>query len=42
VPRFATEPLWPRPIWSEPHADVILTAAEYAGRIELIQRRLSL
>ena len=20
VPRFTTDPLWPRPIWSEPHA----------------------
>ena len=28
VPRFRTDPLWPRPIWSEHHQEVILTAAE--------------
>jgi len=36
VPRFANDPLWPRPIWSEPHAEKPLTAEEYrdaAGRI---------
>lgn len=40
VPRFATDPLWPRPIWSEPHAEVILTAAEYAERIEQIRNSI--
>ena len=36
VPRFASDPLWPRPIWSEPHEPLLLTAAEYAERIALI------
>ena len=40
VPRFRTDPLWPRPIWSEPHEEVILTAAEYAERIAAIQTQL--
>jgi diadenosine tetraphosphate (Ap4A) HIT family hydrolase len=42
VPRFATDPLWPRPIWSEPHEPVTLTAAEYAERIAAINKHLSL
>jgi len=37
VPRFRSDPLWPRPIWAEPHDEVILTAAEYTGRIETIR-----
>lgn len=40
VPRFATDPLWPRPIWSEPHQEVILTAEEYAERIGLIRQAI--
>ncbi|PLX75878.1 MAG: HIT family protein [Desulfuromonas sp.] len=40
VPRFTTEPLWPKPIWSEPHDEVQLTGAEYAERIELIKDKL--
>lgn len=40
VPRFTGDPLWPRPIWSEPHAEVILTPAEYAGRIEQIRTHI--
>jgi len=40
VPRFSTDSLWPRPIWAEPHDEVILTAAEYAERIKLIKDRL--
>jgi len=40
VPRFTTDPLWPRPIWSEPHTAVALAAAEYAQRIKLIRSRL--
>jgi len=41
VPRFTTDPLWPRPIWSEPHEAVELTATEYAKRIALIREKLS-
>lgn len=37
VPRFKSDPLWPRPIWSEPHEEVHLSAAEYAERIASIR-----
>jgi len=40
VPRFASEPLWPRPIWSEPHVEVHLSAEEYRSRIESIRKAL--
>ena len=40
VPRFKSDPLWPRPIWSEPHKEVILTAAEYTERILIIRNSL--
>jgi diadenosine tetraphosphate (Ap4A) HIT family hydrolase len=40
VPRFRDERLWPRPIWSEPHDEVILTPAEYAERIEQIRNHI--
>lgn len=40
VPRFATEPLWPRPIWCEPHEPIILAAKECTQRIGLIQHYL--
>ncbi len=40
VPRFAGDPLWPRPIWSEPHEPVILPAEAYAERIGAIQKEL--
>ena len=42
VPRFTTDPLWPRPIWSEPHEPVELAAAEYTERIALIRQELRL
>ena len=40
VPRLRSDPLWPRPIWAEPHAEVILSPAGYAERIELIRKAL--
>jgi diadenosine tetraphosphate (Ap4A) HIT family hydrolase len=40
IPRFTTDPLWPRPIWSEPHEPVELTASEYAERIAQIRQKL--
>ena len=40
VPRFESDPLWPRPIWSEEHEALHLTKAEYAERIELIREEL--
>ena len=42
VPRFTTDPLWPRPIWSEPHVEVYLTPADYAERIAKIRENLKL
>jgi diadenosine tetraphosphate (Ap4A) HIT family hydrolase len=41
VPRFAADPLWPRPIWAEPHAEVFLTPDEYQRRIRLIREALA-
>lgn len=40
VPRFADEPLWPRPIWAEPHTEVMLSPGEYDERIRLIREAL--
>ncbi len=40
VPRFSSEPLWPRPIWAEPHEELLLTPDEYRQRIETIRRLL--
>lgn len=40
VPRFRSDRLWPRPIWAEPHAEAILSAGEYAGRIGLIRQAI--
>jgi diadenosine tetraphosphate (Ap4A) HIT family hydrolase len=40
VPRRSTEPLWPRPIWSEPHNELLLSPGEYRERIGLIRRAL--
>ena len=40
VPRFETDPLWPKPIWSEPHDEVILAAEEYDERIGFIKEGL--
>ncbi len=40
IPRFATDPLWPRPVWSEAHEPLELMAAEYAARIALIRNEL--
>jgi diadenosine tetraphosphate (Ap4A) HIT family hydrolase len=40
VPRYSDEPLWPRPIWSEPHSDLLISSAEYQERINLIRQAL--
>lgn len=40
VPRFTSDPLWPRPIWAEPHDEVVLTAEGYAERIKMIKDKL--
>jgi len=41
VPRFTSDPLWPRPIWSEPHQEVLLPAEQYRERIKLIRSHLT-
>ena len=41
VPRFSSEPLWPRPIWSEPHTDKLLTPEQYRIEIERIRQTLT-
>ena len=40
VPRFSTEPLWPRPIWAEAHTELLLSADQYRERISLIRQAL--
>ncbi len=40
VPRFASDPLWPRPIWAEPHEDIHLSPDGYRQRIESIRKAL--
>jgi len=40
VPRFTDDALWPRPIWSEPHPEKLLSPGEYAQRIGLIRKAL--
>ncbi len=42
VPRHAGDPLWPRPIWSEPHAELQLPPAELAVTIARIRTALEL
>ena len=41
VPRFASDPLWPRPIWAEPHEEQRLTIAGYRERVALIKEALA-
>jgi len=40
VPRFSDDPLWPKPIWSEPHVEKVLPPAKYAERIASIRASL--
>lgn len=40
VPRFSSEPLWPRPIWAEPHVEKHLAPDDYRSRIESIRKAL--
>lgn len=40
VPRFAADPLWPRPIWSEPHEEKTLAPEEYRETIGRIREAL--
>ena len=41
IPRFTSEPLWPRPIWAEPHGELLLSTDEYHNRIKLIRKALT-
>lgn len=41
VPRFASDPLWPRPHWSEPHQELLLTPQEYRERAAAIKAQLN-
>ena len=40
VPRRSTDPLWPRPIWSEPHTELLLSPPGYRERVGLIRQAL--
>lgn len=37
VPRFRTDALWPRPIWTEPHEPVMLDSAALQQRVRAIR-----
>jgi diadenosine tetraphosphate (Ap4A) HIT family hydrolase len=40
VPRFTSDVLWPRPIWSEPHQEIHLSTEEYRETIRKIRETL--
>lgn len=40
VPRHVTDPLWPRPIWAEPHQELHLSGEEYRERCAVIRHHL--
>ena len=40
VPRFRSDPLWPRPIWADSHEESLLSPPGYTERIELIRKAL--
>lgn len=40
IPRFSSDPLWPRPIWSEPHIELQLIREEYEQRISQIRKAI--
>jgi diadenosine tetraphosphate (Ap4A) HIT family hydrolase len=41
VPRFEGGPLWPKPIWSEPHAELHLDATGYRTAVARIRSALA-
>lgn len=41
VPRFRSDRLWPRPIWSEAHPEKLLTREEYCSTVISIQQGLA-
>jgi diadenosine tetraphosphate (Ap4A) HIT family hydrolase len=40
IPRFRSDALWPRPVWSEQHPERDLTESEYAARTAHIRDHL--
>ncbi|CAH2030239.1 HIT family protein [Trichlorobacter ammonificans] len=40
VPRRGDDPLWPRPIWAEPHRELLLTPEAYRERTAAIRQAL--
>ena len=40
VPRFRHDPLWPQPVWAEPHQELLLTDEEYRQRSAVIRQAL--
>lgn len=42
VPRHSDDPLWPRPIWSEPHREVLLAEPDYRRAATAIRNTLGL
>jgi diadenosine tetraphosphate (Ap4A) HIT family hydrolase len=40
VPRFSDDPLWPRPIWSEPHDEVHLDAPTLTKTVAALRQTL--
>ena len=42
VPRHRDDPFWPRPIWSEPHSEVLCSAADYRNTAAAIRQSLEL
>ncbi|MBJ6726982.1 HIT family protein [Geomesophilobacter sediminis] len=40
LPRHSSDPLWPRPHWSEPHQELVLSAEETTQRVALIRSHL--
>ncbi len=42
VPRFRSDPLWPRPIWAESYDETLLSPAGYSERIELIRKAITI
>lgn len=41
LPRCSTDPLWPRPHWSEPHQERLLETAEYRERAQQLRTELA-
>ena len=42
VPRHSDDPLWPRPIWNEPHRELLLATDDYRRAAAAIRRALDL